>query len=253
MFKQSIKIIGSIVLTSILATTAIYAFTVSVPKLKTGDVVTSTHWNTIADNFENVKSTFLNKSQITTCGTWEVSKFNGTKFVCIADQSGDSLAIPSCGEDEFLSANSSGFICKTFTDKTLDRSDVMATVVWGCKVCLGWADRGGTVPEKEKCVPFNDAYKYVNTDGDVNGDDNFFIKVQCSAWDWSSPSVSNTSTSCGSKRTTNNQKSWACYQWSTNIYYGGEQTCTYIVDRWRWEPMDIPWFKYSKKYTQTCN
>jgi hypothetical protein len=48
-------------------------------------------------------------------------------------------------------------------------------------VCLGWADRGGTVPEKEKCVPFNDAYKYVNTDGDVNGDDNFFIKVQCSA------------------------------------------------------------------------
>lgn len=88
--KNIWKNIISILITSLLATSTIYAFTVTVPKLKTGDVVSSAHWNTIAENFEKVKSTFLNKSQITTCSDGEVSKFNGTKFVCTALSSGPS-------------------------------------------------------------------------------------------------------------------------------------------------------------------
>jgi hypothetical protein len=76
------------------------------------------------------------------------------------------------------------------------------------------------------------------------------------SWTWSSPSISNITASCqASKRTTNNEKTWSCVKWSfSNTYYGGESTCSWFFGPPDWEgfPTMMSGYKYSKKYTQTC-
>ena len=49
-------------------------------------------------------------------------------------------AVPTCWAEEYLTTDSSWFICKALTDNTLSQSDVLNTITSSCKICIAWSD-----------------------------------------------------------------------------------------------------------------
>jgi hypothetical protein len=141
------------------------------------------------------------------------------------------------------------------TNTNLTKSDVLETLKTSCKICIVWSDRNKSLTETTwwendyGCSSFNSFYANIGTNGDVNWDDKFGVKVVCKGWAWSAATSTSTSAVC---RTWGwwSAKSGDCYQWDIHTYYGNSSgSCTVRDGEW----MTIPGEKYTTKYTQTCN
>jgi hypothetical protein len=174
------------------------------------------------------------------------------------DEKVSVTSIPTCATDEYLTTDASWFKCKKLTDNTLTQSDILSTISTSCKICLSWSDSNlplsqtyKSSKQKGSCVSLNStSFASVRTSWDVDGNDNFWVKVVCSGWTWSTVSVNSASSCSPSHNIT--EKSGTCFAWDTNTYYWGTKTnCTFNIP-YAWGG-SIPGFIYSKRYNQTCN
>jgi hypothetical protein len=131
-----------------------------------------------------------------------------------------------------------------------------------CKICISQWDRHNSWNFSTRdsnhtysCANFWSTWR-LNLLWDVNSDDQLAFKIECGVPGiWWTPTNSTYTSTCWSRRTTSNEKTWFCLKsWPSNIYYAWETSCMQEIIRWRmWEPMLVPWYKYSTKKTQTCN
>lgn len=126
-------------------------------------------------------------------------------------------------------------------------SVALNNVISKCEVCLWWADNSKTSPTKSTCSGFNEWFKFINTDGKVDGNDNFFIKVVCNTGSWSNWVYSKTYSNCMPEQW-GNKKSWDCNIWDTYKYYTWWSMSWCPIMKGSWDPM----MKWQKEYIQTC-
>jgi len=101
MKKTIFKTVFSTVLTWVLVSSAVFAFTNTVPHQNTNDVVTASEWNTIKTTIDSLKNSinftnyytkqeatnkFIDSTDLTACGADEVAKMTDSGFICVAQQ-----------------------------------------------------------------------------------------------------------------------------------------------------------------------
>lgn len=146
--KQTIfKTMFSTLLTGIIVTGTVFAFTNTVPHKQDNQVVSAAEWNTIKTTIDNLQASvnlgnyytkneatnkFIDAGDLTACKTGEVAKMTNTGFICVKDNGGvdaysktesDSkyLAtanLTACKTWEVAKITSNGFTC--VTDQTGD-------------------------------------------------------------------------------------------------------------------------------------
>lgn len=141
--KQTIfKTMFSTLLTGIIVTGTVFAFTNTVPHKQDNQVVSAAEWNTIKTTIDNLQASvnlgnyytkneatnkFIDAGDLTACKTGEVAKMTNTGFICVKDNGGvdaysktesDSkyLAtanLTACKTGEVAKITSNGFTCVT--------------------------------------------------------------------------------------------------------------------------------------------
>ncbi len=129
MKKTILKTLFSTLLTWVIVTGTVFAFTNTVPYKQDNQVVSAAEWNTIKTTIDNLKNSvnlsnyftkaestnkFIDAGDLTACKTWEVSKMTATGFICVADQKWSSMPnLPSCTSSQYLTTQNGNFVCKT--------------------------------------------------------------------------------------------------------------------------------------------
>lgn len=140
MKKTILKTVFSTLLTGVIVTGTVFAFTNTVPYKQDNQVVSAAEWNTIKTTIDNLKNsvnlgnyftknealnTFIDASDLTACKTWEVAKMTLTGFICVADNGGieaytkaqadakfiDASDLTACSTGQVAKMTSTGFVC----------------------------------------------------------------------------------------------------------------------------------------------
>lgn len=129
MKKTILKTVFSTLLTWVIVTGTVFAFTNTVPHKQDNQVVSASEWNTIKTTIDNLKNSinfanyftkaestnkFIDAGDLTACTNWQVAKMTATGFVCVTDQTWSSMPnLPSCTSSQYLTTQSGKFVCKT--------------------------------------------------------------------------------------------------------------------------------------------
>lgn len=129
MKKTILKTVFSTLLTWVIVTGTVFAFTNTVPHKQDNQIVSAAEWNTIKTTIDNLKNSinfanyytkaestnkFLDSADLTACANWQVAKMTATGFTCVEDQKGGSSPnLPSCWNNQYLTTQGGNFICKT--------------------------------------------------------------------------------------------------------------------------------------------
>jgi len=120
MKKTIFKTVFSTVLTWVVVSSAVFAFTNTVPHQNTNDVVTASEWNTIKTTIDSLKNSinftnyytkqeatnkFIDSTDLTACGSDEVAKMTNSGFICVTSASQSNTNSYSKEEIDNLLAN----------------------------------------------------------------------------------------------------------------------------------------------------
>lgn len=128
MKKTILKTVFSTLLTGVIVTGTVFAFTNTVPYKQDNQVVSAAEWNTIKTTIDNLKNSinfanyftkaestnkFIDAGDLTACTNGQVAKMTATGFVCVTDQTWSSMPnLPSCTSSQYLTTQSGKFVCK---------------------------------------------------------------------------------------------------------------------------------------------
>ena len=251
-FEKIGKIVFSFILTWLLVTWVVFA--VNWDNLNDDDVVTWTHWQNLVSSIRWK----INKSDFPTCAAWESLTYDWVSFSCNSPVA--SAAIESIQAWMVTNtSNSNKTINVTFATPFTSTPQIVVSAAW---FYLNNSSRWETFDlNLSYSNVTKNGFKIVLPGGTPN---NHRMRIKSASWiaipasgSWNRPVVSNISSTCAPwQRTTNNEKNGSCIKWTyNNIYYWSEQTCTWFFGRpdREWFPTMENWYKYTKKYTQTCN
>ena len=246
-FEKFGKLIISLLLTWFLVTGVVIAAT------------NFTNWSILDADDLNAEFTWkVSKSDLPACLTWESLTYDGTSFSCFTPEKATNIEMPQAG----MAYNG------TFASKTVN---ITFPTAFSSTPQIVVAMNGFYLENSSRGERFELYPTYSNVTKNWfkltipwSTHNNHKLKAASvswfampASWTWSSPSMSNITASCqSSQRTTNNEKTWSCVKWSySNTYYGWESTCMWDFGPPDWEgfPTMRSGYKYSKKYTQTCN
>ncbi len=180
--------------------------------------------------------------------TWDpISAIEWRKMVTEIQWKFNKTDIPSCNAWEFLTAwPNNSLVCGW----ALSSSDILATVMDKCEVCIWHADSNFT-PNATTCSSFGETARK-KLSWDVDDNDTIAIKVVCKGGTWSSTETTSTDTNCSYPKWWT-KKSGICNVGEKNSYVKDWWTpCGYeswgSYGWWMWPPM----FENQVTATQTC-
>lgn len=257
-FEKVGKLTFSIITTAVLVTWVVFA--ASWDSLGDWDTVSWTNWKNMVDaiNAKADISNTINKSDIPTCWSSEALSFNWSSFVCKSTWGWSSTSGDIQLWMVYNNTDANKTINVTFDTPYSVAPKIMASVSWF------------RLENSSRNESFNVWVNYSNVTTTW-----FKITLMWSKWSnhkertqsalwvaipnkigtWSSStSVSHNSSTCYTTGSFNtNSKSWSCVVGAVNNYYTWKSWCFKTIFLPSWWDTDVPWFRYSSRYKQTCN
>ncbi len=177
MKKTILKTVFSTLLTWVIVTGTVFAFTNTVPYKQDNQIVSAAEWNTIKTTIDSLKNsmnlsnyftkqeaknTFIDAGDLTACKAWEVAKMTATWFICVT-------------QEWWSNADMDNYFSKQESDKRYLKEVQMPTIVME----YGWFQWKANVNHrvnKPTCSAWYNPKIQVNLDWfktiwDVNWDD----------------------------------------------------------------------------------